>query len=74
MQIGQKQVVVQLKEKIPINPEEFAKAKDGLRETLLSQRRDQVYTAYLEQVKNNMLKSGKIKVNEILFADMSRRL
>jgi peptidyl-prolyl cis-trans isomerase D len=74
IQIGQKLVVVQLKEKTPINPEEFAKAKEGLRESLLSQKRGEVYAAYLEQVKNNMLKAGKIKVNETLFTDVSRRL
>ncbi|HVN80862.1 MAG TPA: peptidyl-prolyl cis-trans isomerase [Terriglobia bacterium] len=72
--MGQKHLVVRLKEKTPVNPEEYAKARDGVREMLLSQRRDQVYSAYLEQVKNDMLTSGRIKVNETLFADLSRRL
>ncbi len=74
IQIGEKQVVVQLKEKSPVDTEEFVKARDGIRDSLQTQRKDQVYTAYLEQVKNNMLKGGKIKVNETLFADISRRL
>jgi peptidyl-prolyl cis-trans isomerase D len=74
IQMGQKLVIVQLKEKTPVNPEEFAKAKEGLRESLLSRERGEVFSAYLEQVKNNMLKAGKIKVNETLFTDISRRL
>jgi peptidyl-prolyl cis-trans isomerase D len=74
IQIGQKQVVVQLKEKIPIKSEDFVKSKDTLRDSLLAQKRDQVFQAYLDEVKGKMMKAGKIKVNETLFADISRRM
>jgi peptidyl-prolyl cis-trans isomerase D len=74
IQIGQKQVVVQLKEKTSIKPEDLAKAKDTLRDSLLAQKKEQVFQAYLDEVKDKMIKAGKIKVNETLFADISRRM
>ena len=40
IQVGQRQVVAQLKEKQAVNPEEFAKAKDGLRQSLLTPKKD----------------------------------
>jgi peptidyl-prolyl cis-trans isomerase D len=72
--MGQKQAVFQLKEKFPIKPEDFAKEKDSLRETLASQQKDQVFQAYLDEVKNRMIKAGKLKVNQKAFDDISRRL
>jgi len=74
IQIGQKQIVVQLKEKIPVKSEDFVKAKDSLRDSLLAQKKEQVFQAYLDEVKGKMIKAGKIKVNETLFADISRRM
>jgi len=73
VQIGQKYVVLQLKSKTPINQQEFAKAKEGLRESLLNQRKDQVFQAYLEGIRDGMQKAGKIRVNNTLLADISRR-
>jgi peptidyl-prolyl cis-trans isomerase D len=72
--VGQKQVVLQLKEKFAINPESFAKEKNSLRETLESQRKDQVFQAYLDEAKNRLMKTGKIKINQKTFDDISRRL
>ncbi len=72
--MGQKQAVFQMKEKFPIKPEDFAKEKENLRETLAGQRKDQVFQAYLDEVKNRMIKAGKLKVNQKAFDDISRRL
>jgi peptidyl-prolyl cis-trans isomerase D len=73
VQIGQKYVVTELKSKTPINQQEFAKAKEGLRESLLNQRKDQVFQAYLEGIRDGMQKAGKIRINNTLLADISRR-
>jgi peptidyl-prolyl cis-trans isomerase D len=73
VQIGQKYVVLQLKAKTPIDPQEFAKAKEGLRESLLSQRKEQVFQAYLDGIRSGMQKAGKIRINDVLLAEISRR-
>jgi peptidyl-prolyl cis-trans isomerase D len=73
LEIGQKQVVVQLKTKTAINPQEFAKAKEGLRESLLNQRKDQIFQAYLEGVREQLQRAGKIRINDTLLAQISRR-
>ncbi len=72
--IGQRQIVVQVKSKTPVSPEEFAKAREGLRNSLLTQKKDQVFQAYLDGVKERMTKEGKIKINDKMFADISRRI
>jgi peptidyl-prolyl cis-trans isomerase D len=73
VQVGQKYVVLQLKAKTPIDPQEFSKAKEGLRESLLNQRKEQVFQAYLEGIRGGMQKAGKIKINDALLAEISRR-
>jgi len=73
LQIGPKQVVLLLKNKIPINLQEFAKAKEGLRESLLNQRKEQIFQAYLDGVREGMQRAGKIRVNDTLLAQISRR-
>ncbi len=73
VQIGQKYIVLQLNAKTPINPQDFAKAKEGLRGSLLGQRKEQVFQAYLDGIRNGMQKAGKIRVNDALLAEISRR-
>ena len=73
VQIGQKQAVVQLKGRNPISPEEFAKVKNNIRESLLSQKKEQVFQAHVEHLRDKMMKAGKIKINDALFAEISRR-
>jgi len=73
VQIGQKHVVLQVKSKTPVNPQEFSKAQEGLRDSLLSQRKEQIFQAYLDGIRNGMQKAGKIRVNDNLLAEISRR-
>jgi hypothetical protein len=72
--IGQKQVVCQIKEKFPVKPEEYAKEKESLTNSLLTQRKDQAFQAYLDEVNSRMKKAGKIRVNEKTFNEISRRM
>jgi parvulin-like peptidyl-prolyl isomerase len=73
VQIGQKYVVLRLESKTPINPQEFAKAVEGLRESLLNQRKEQLFQAYLDGIRDRMQKDGKIKINDTLLAEISRK-
>jgi len=74
IQVGQRQVVAQLKEKHPVNPEEFAKAKDGLRQSLLTPKKDKKFQTYLDSVRETMTKAGSIKIDEAEFATLTRRM
>jgi hypothetical protein len=74
IQVGQKYVVAQLNERSQINPEEFAKAKDDLRRSLLTPKKDRVFQSYIDSVRDKMAKAGKIKIDEAEFANISRRI
>ena len=74
IQVGQRHVVIQLKEKKAINPEEFAKAKDSLRQSLLAPKKDKMFQTYLDSVRETMTKAGSIKIDEAEFATLTRRM
>src|SRR5262245_10621058 len=74
IQVGQRHVVAELKEKKQISPEEFAKAKDSLRQSLLAPKKDKLFQAYLDSVRENMTKAGSIKIDEAEFASVTRRI
>jgi peptidyl-prolyl cis-trans isomerase D len=74
IQVGQRHVVAQLKEKKGVNPEEFAKAKDSLRQSLLTPKKDKMFQTYLESVRETMTKAGSIKIDEAEFATLTRRM
>ena len=74
IQVGQRHVVAQLKEKKAVNPEEFAKAKDSLRQSLLTPKKDKVFQTYLDSVRETMTKAGSIKIDEAEFATLTRRM
>lgn len=74
IQVGQRHVVAQLKEKKSVDPAEFAKAKDSLRQSLLTPKKERIFQAYVDSVRERMTKSGKIKIDEAEFASLSRRM
>jgi len=74
IQVGQRHVIAQLKEKKAVNPEEFAKAKDNLRQSLLTPKKDRMFQTYLDSVRETMTKAGSIKIDEAEFATLSRRM
>lgn len=74
IQVGQRHVVAQLKEKKGVNPEEFARAKDSLRQSLLTPKRDKLFQTFLDSVRETMTKAGSIKIDEAEFATLSRRM
>ena len=74
IQVGQRHVVAQLKEKKAVNPEEFSKTKDNLRQSLLTPKKDKMFQTYLDSVRETMTKAGSIKIDEAEFATLSRRM
>jgi peptidyl-prolyl cis-trans isomerase D len=74
IQVGQRHVVAQLKEKKAVNAEEFAKARDSLRQSLLTPKKDKMFQTYLDSVKETMTKAGSIKIDEAEFATLTRRM
>jgi peptidyl-prolyl cis-trans isomerase D len=74
IQVGQRHVVAELKEKKPVSPEEFAKGKDSLRQSLLAPKKDKLFQAYLDSVRETMTKAGSIKIDEAEFASVTRRM
>ncbi|MGA3212589.1 MAG: peptidyl-prolyl cis-trans isomerase [Terriglobales bacterium] len=57
-------VVVALIEKQDPSPEDFDKKKDELRETLLSQRRNEMLDLFLDGLRTRLEKQGKIHINK----------
>ena len=74
VQIGQRFVVAQLKERKELKPEEFQKARAGLRDSLIMPKKDKVFQAYIDSVRDKMTKVGKILVDETIFSEVSRRI
>ncbi|MCI0422363.1 MAG: peptidyl-prolyl cis-trans isomerase [Acidobacteria bacterium] len=74
IEVGQRHVIAQLMERKPISPEEFAKAKDSLRQSLLTPKKDRLFQAYVDSVRETMTKAGSIKIDEAEFASLSRRM
>jgi peptidyl-prolyl cis-trans isomerase D len=74
IQVGQRHAVAELKERKGINPAEFAKAKDSLRQSLLTPKKDKMFQTYLDSVRDAMTKAGSIKIDEAEFATLTRRM
>ena len=64
IRIGSNLIVVQLKEKIPVDQGQFVKAKQGIMDRLLIERKDVVFKAFLDRAKSKMEKSGEISINQ----------
>ena len=61
--VGQNGAVVKLLEKQEPPAADFAKQKDQIRDQLLQNKRNQVLNLYAEQLRDRMLKEGRIKIN-----------
>jgi peptidyl-prolyl cis-trans isomerase D len=61
--VGQNGAVIKLLERQEPPVSDFAKQKDQIREQLLQSKRNQVLQLYAEQLRDRMLKDGRIKIN-----------
>ena len=61
---GRTGVVMKLVDKQEPSPAEFAKAKDQIRDALLSQKRQEVFMLFATNIKDQLEKDGKIRINQ----------
>jgi peptidyl-prolyl cis-trans isomerase D len=61
---GRGGVVISLIDKQEPSPEDYAKQKDQIRESMLSRRRTEAITQFTEDLKQQLLKAGKIRINQ----------
>jgi peptidyl-prolyl cis-trans isomerase D len=61
---GDKRIVFQVLTHTPANPADFASQKDQITEELLEQKRTLAFEVYRQNLKSQLLKSGKLQINE----------
>ena len=61
---GRTGVVMMLVDKQEPSPADFAKAKEEIRDTLLSQKRNEVFMLFASNVRQQLEKDGKIRINQ----------
>jgi len=72
--IAGKTIAYALKERQDIKPEEMKKSLDMVRTELLPQRREQYFTAYIQEVRKQMEASNKIDVNDAAVAQIAQTI
>jgi peptidyl-prolyl cis-trans isomerase D len=71
IKIGENWVVVAENKRIEADLAEFAKQRDQLKESALSERRNMVFDDYIASVQSRMKREGKIKVYDDVLKQMS---
>ncbi len=62
--VGANQVLFKVVSHTPANEADFAAQRDQIREELLDQKRDLQFEIYRENLKDQFIRSGKLKLNE----------
>src|SRR5215471_16454199 len=62
--VAGKTLAFTVKERQAINPDEMKKSLDMIRAEILPQRREQYFSAYIQEVRKKMESSKKIKIND----------
>lgn len=62
--VGGQYVIVQLKERAPLDSSDFTTKKEGLKKALLSARKNDAIQAWLEGTKTAMIKAGDLKIKK----------
>jgi len=72
--VAGKTIAFAVKERQDINPEEMKKSMDMIRAELLPQRREQYFTAYIQEVRKKMEANKKIKINDAAIAQIAQSI
>jgi peptidyl-prolyl cis-trans isomerase D len=64
MSVGTNQVLFKVVSHTPPNETDFAAQRDQLREELLDQKRDLQFEIYRQNLKDQLIRSGKLKIND----------
>ena len=71
IQVGRRLVVAVLTERQDVDPEKFAAEKEGIRNRLLTQKRQNVFDAFLQGARTRMQEKGDILVNQSSLDEIS---
>ena len=69
-----KTLVYAVKSREEINPEEMKKGLPDLRQTILPEKKQRYFTAYIDELQKKMIADGSIKVNESMMSQISSQL
>src|SRR2546422_7723866 len=72
--IAGKTLAFAVKERQQINPEEMKKSLDMVRNEMLPGRRDQYFSAYIQEVKKRMEAGKQIKINESIMSQIAQSI
>ena len=69
---GESGAVLQLQDKQPPSQDEFAQQKDQIRDALLQQKQEELFGVFVSNLRTQMEKTGKIKVNQEELKNLTR--
>jgi peptidyl-prolyl cis-trans isomerase D len=69
---GESGAVLQLQDRQPPSPDEFTQQKDQIRDGLLQQKQEELFGVFVSNLRTQMEKSGKIKVNQEELKNLTR--
>jgi peptidyl-prolyl cis-trans isomerase D len=69
---GESGAVLQLQDKQAPSPDQFAQQKDQIRDALLQQKQEELFGVFVSNLRTQMEKSGKIKVNQEELKNLTR--
>jgi len=72
--IGGKTLAFSVKERHEINPEEMKKSMDSLRTEMLPAKREQYFSAYIQEARKRMEDAKQITINENVLEQASNRI
>jgi peptidyl-prolyl cis-trans isomerase D len=72
--VAGKTIAFAVKERQAINPDEMKKSLDMVRAEMLPQRREQYFSAYIQDVKKKMESAKKIKINDSVVTQIASQI
>jgi peptidyl-prolyl cis-trans isomerase D len=72
--VSGKTIAFDVKERQEINPEEMKKSLDMVRSEVLPERREQYFSAYVQEVRKKMESKRQIKVNESVMSQIAQSI
>src|SRR5262249_32456464 len=74
LSVSGKTIAFAVKERQPINPDEMKKSFDTVRSEILPQRREQYFSAYIQDVRKKMESNKKIKINDSVVTQIAQQI
>src|SRR5262245_22287248 len=74
LSVSGKTLAFAVKERQAINPDDMKKSLDTVRSEILPQRREQYFTAYIQDVRKKMESNKKIKINDSVVTQIAQQI